>query len=194
MAAPQAPESCDADALLVVDVQRDFLPGGALPVANGDRIIETVNVYIRRYAAQGRPIFATRDWHPPNHCSFASQGGPWPAHCVAGTAGAKFAAALRLPREAVVISKATSAEADAYSGFAGTDLDARLRAAGVRRLAVCGLATDYCVLQTVRDALAKGFEVVVLQDAIAAVERCAGDGERAIGAMRAAGARISLGS
>jgi nicotinamidase/pyrazinamidase len=190
MAASQPSDRCTADALLVVDMQSDFMPGGALPVACGDRIVEPINAYMRSYSAQNRPIFATRDWHPADHCSFVEQGGPWPSHCVAGTAGAQFATTLQMPPETVVISKATSAESDAYSGFAGTDLEEQLRAASARRVAVCGLATDYCVLQTVRDALAKGFKVLVLEDAIAAVERNAGDGERAIAVMRAMGAEI----
>ena len=135
-----------------------------------------------------RPVFATRDWHPRDHCSFVAQGGTWPPHCVAGSPGAEFAPGLDLPAGASVIAKATQRDADAYSGFAGTDLDARLRALGVRRLFVGGLATDYCVVNTVQDALRLGYGVVLLLDCIRAVDVAAGDGERAIAAMLAAGA------
>jgi nicotinamidase/pyrazinamidase len=136
------------------------------------------------------PIFATRDWHPARHCSFHEQGGPWPAHCVAGTAGAEFPAALDLPSQARVISKATLAEADAYSGFEGTDLAEQLRAAGCRRVLIGGLATDYCVRATALDARAQGFEVLVLTDAVGAVEVHPGDAGRALEDMRARGAHL----
>lgn len=186
-------EPASGDALLIVDVQNDFLPGGSLAVPRGDEVVAPLNGWIARFAAAGLPVFATRDWHPPDHCSFQAQGGPWPPHCVAGTAGAEFAPALRLPAGAVGIAKATRAEADAYSGFAGTDLAARLREAGVGRLFVGGLATDYCVVNTVIDALAAGFAVVLLAAAIRAVDVAPGDGERAIAAMAAAGAAVREG-
>ena len=179
------------DALVVTDVQRDFLPGGALAVAGGDRVLAAMNGYLALFAARGLPVFATRDWHPAGHCSFAAQGGPWPVHCVAGSPGAEFARGLQLPPDAVLISKATEAAREAYSAFEGTDLDARLRQAGITRLWIGGLATDYCVLQTARDACALGYTVVVLGDAIAAVDARAGDGERAIAQMRAAGVRLA---
>ncbi len=176
------------DALLVVDVQRDFLPGGALAVPHGDQVIPVLNRYIALARRHGLPVLATRDWHPENHCSFRERGGPWPPHCVAGTTGSAFAGELELPAEATVIDKATGADADAYSGFSGTDLAQRLRGAGVKRLLVGGLATDYCVLNTVRDALQAGFEVLLLADAIRAVEVAPGDGARAERDMQAAGA------
>lgn len=176
------------DALLVVDVQRDFLPGGALGVAHGDRVLAPINRAIVLFA--GRPVFLTRDWHPPGHCSFREQGGPWPPHCVAGTPGAQFADELRLPPDVQVVSKATQVERDAYSAFGGTDLERRLRDARVRRVFIGGLATDYCVLHTVIDARAAGFDAVVLHDAIAAVDVQPGDGERAITRMRELGARV----
>lgn len=177
------------DALLVVDVQRDFLPGGALAVPDGDAVVAPLSVWIRRFVAAGRPVFATRDWHPADHCSFAPQGGPWPPHCIAASPGAELAPGLELPVAAAsLVSKATQRAADAYSGFEGTDLDARLRASGVRRLFVGGLATDYCVLNTVQDALRLGYRVVLLVDCIRAVDVQAGDGARAMVAMLAAGA------
>ena len=178
----------DGDALVVVDVQNDFLPGGALAVPAGDAVIEPLNTWIARFRAAGLPVVATRDWHPPNHCSFREQGGPWPAHCVADTPGAAFAADLHLPDDAWIVSKATEPDREAYSGFEGTDLAERLKDAGVRRLFIGGLATDYCVLNTVKDALANGFAVYLLSDAIRAVNVNPGDGDRAITEMTAAGA------
>jgi nicotinamidase/pyrazinamidase len=179
------------DALLVVDVQNDFLPGGSLAVPGGDAILAAMNACIERFAALGLPVFASRDWHPLDHCSFQAQGGPWPPHCVAGTSGAAFAAALRLPAGAGIVSKGCNAERDAYSAFGGTDLHQRLQASAVHRLSVAGLATDYCVLASVLDACALGYEVIVLRDAIAAVELQPGDAERALQKMRAAGASLS---
>lgn len=176
------------DALLVVDMQNDFVPGGSLAVPYGDELVPVINRYLAVFVAAGLPVFATRDWHPADHCSFAAQGGPWPTHCVAGTQGAAFVAALALPASTVVVSKATERDRDAYSGFAGTDLDTLLRAAGVSRVFVGGLATDYCVLNTVRDARSLGFDVVLLADAIAAVNVKAGDGPRALAEMLRLGA------
>jgi nicotinamidase/pyrazinamidase len=157
-------------------------------VPAGDAVVAPLSIWIARFAAACLPVLATRDWHPPDHCSFRAQGGIWPPHCVAGTAGAQFAAALALPADAGVISKATRPDADAYSGFAGTDLHDRLQRLGVKRLFVGGLATDYCVLNTVQDGLRLGYAVVLLVDCIRAVDVKPGDGERAIAAMLAAGA------
>lgn len=179
------------DALVVVDVQRDFLPGGALGVPDGDAVVPALNTCIRRFGAAGLPTFFSRDWHPSDHCSFRDQGGPWPPHCVAGSAGAAFADGLQVPEDAVVISKATKTHADAYSAFQGTALADRLRERGCRRLFIGGLATDYCVLATVRDALREGFAVVVLCDAIRAVNVKPCDGERAEEEMRRAGAELA---
>ncbi|MEN9904610.1 MAG: hypothetical protein RLZZ555_1175 [Pseudomonadota bacterium] len=177
------------DALVVVDVQRDFLPGGALAVPEGDRVVSAINRYLGRFEREGLLVVLTRDWHPADHCSFQSQGGPWPPHCVAGTPGADFAAGLALPATAIFISKATRREVDAYSDFEGTPLADWLHKLGIRRLLVGGIATDYCVRATVLDALREGFEVLLLVDAIRAVEVRPGDGARAEQAMLQAGAR-----
>jgi nicotinamidase/pyrazinamidase len=176
------------DALLIVDVQRDFLPGGALAVREGDAVVPVLNRYIEMAAQSGVPVFASRDWHPENHCSFASRGGMWPPHCVADREGAEFAPELKLPADVVIVSKATGEDADAYSAFGGTDLDRMLRSHGVRRVWVGGLATDYCVLATVLDARKAGYEVLLLEDASRAVEAQPGDGLRAVEQMRDAGA------
>jgi nicotinamidase/pyrazinamidase len=182
--------STGKDAFVLVDLQRDFLPGGALGVKEADRIVPLLSRYARRAAEKGVPIFLTRDWHPPHHSSFAERGGPWPQHCVAGTSGAEFAHGFEIPEGSVIVSKGAELDRDAYSGFEGTDLDRRLKDLGVERLVVGGVATDYCVLATVRDALAKGYHVTVLTDAIRAVEVEPGDGARALAEMIHRGARI----
>jgi nicotinamidase/pyrazinamidase len=167
------------DALIIVDVQNDFLPGGRLAVPRGDEIIPLLNRYLAGFELEKLPIFATRDWHPPNHCSFQTQGGPWPVHCVMQTQGAEFPAALRLPSWAVVISKGSSPDQEAYSGFEGTNLETRLRKASVEHLFVGGLATDYCVLNTVRDGVKRGFKIMLLKDSIRAVNVHPDDGRKA---------------
>lgn len=176
------------DALILVDVQLDFLPGGSLAVSHGDEVVPALNRYIAVFRRLTLPVVATRDWHPPDHCSFQAQGGPWPPHCVAGSEGARFAPLLDLPCEARIVSKATARDRDAYSGFEGTDLDEWLQRAGVSRVFVGGLATDYCVLNTVRDALRIGYATFLLADAVRAVDAQAGDGERAVAEMRRLGA------
>ena len=176
------------DALLVVDVQNDFLPGGRLAVASGDAVVPVLNRYLALAAARQMPVYASRDWHPANHCSFRPQGGPWPEHCVAGTRGARFAPGLKLPQDAIIIDKGTAPRREAYSAFEGTELASLLRATQVRRVLVGGLATDYCVLSTVRDALAQGFEVLLLRDAIRAVDINPDDGGRAEREMQRLGA------
>ena len=185
---PWRPEP--GDVLLVTDIQNDFLPGGRLAVAGGDEVVPVLNRYIEVFVARGLPVYATRDWHPPGHCSFYEQGGPWPVHCVQDTSGSAFADALTLPPDTTVISKATRLDQEAYSSFQGTDLGERLRAAGIRRVFIGGLTTDYCVLNSVKDARALGFEVFVLADAIRAVDVQPGDGRRAEEEMRRAGARF----
>jgi nicotinamidase/pyrazinamidase len=176
------------DALLVIDMQVDFLPGGALGVPKGDEVLAPVNRLLRLFGNQGLPIYASRDWHPRNHCSFAARGGPWPPHCVAETPGAAFPDQLDLPAAAIVVSKADTADLDAYSAFNGTNLAAQLRERGVRRVVVCGVATDYCVLNTVIDAREHGFEVLVVPEAMRAVDVAPGDGERAMARMAGLGA------
>ena len=181
------------DALLVVDVQRDFLPGGALAVPDGDAVIPVLNSALEEFALAQRPVFATRDWHPPDHVSFRDQGGPWPVHCVAGTPGAAFAPELRLPPDTIIISKATDPRREAYSGFDGTALADELQARAIKRIWVGGLATDYCVRATVEDALRGGWDVLLLVDAVRAVNRQPGDGDRALEAMQALGAHCIAG-
>lgn len=177
------PSPRPGDALLVVDVQNDFLPGGRMPVPRGDEVIGPLNSAIALFRACGLPVFATRDWHPENHRSFRQYGGSSPPHCVAGTSGAAFPAALELPLETAIVSKGTAHDHDAYSGFEGTALASMLRRAGVARVFVGGLATDYCVLNTVTDALGQGFDVVLLTDAMRGMNLQAGDDETAIATM-----------
>jgi nicotinamidase/pyrazinamidase len=179
------------DALVVVDVQQDFLPGGALGVPAGNEVIAPLNRAINMFERAGLPIFYSRDWHPANHISFKAQGGPWPRHCVAGTDGAAFAPTLRVPATAIIVSKGTAAERDAYSAFQATTLASQMRAANVRRAFIGGLATDYCVKATVLDAKREGFDVKVLRDAIRAVEVQPGDGERALQEMQQSGAQLT---
>ena len=177
------------DALIIVDVQRDFCPGGTLPVPNGDAVVPVLNGYIKIFRKAGASIYATRDWHPPNHASFKEKGGIWPTHCVQGTEGAKFHPELELPKVAVVVSKATDPEKDAYSGFESTNLKEELEGKRIKRVFIGGLATDYCVKSTILDAIKQGFETVLLQDAIRGVNLKPHDDERAIKGMVAAGAK-----
>jgi nicotinamidase/pyrazinamidase len=179
------------DALIVVDVQRDFLPGGALAVADGDAVVPMLKRYVEEFDRHALPVFATRDWHPPDHCSFRERGGPWPSHCVADTPGAQLPSTLRLPIGTQIISKGILAHADAYSGFEGTGLASRLRALGCKRVFIGGLATDYCVRATALDALKEGFAVVVLEDAVRPVDVQPGDGARALSELVAQGAQLA---
>ncbi len=181
----------DSDALLVIDMQYDFLPGGSLGVPEGDQVLAPINEAMARFAARGLPVYASRDWHPENHCSCAARGGPWPQHCVAETRGAAFSDELALPADTVIISKADTADVDAYSAFNGTALADHLRGHGITRVFVCGLATDYCVLNTALDARKNGFETVILPEAMRAVNVQPEDGERAIVQMREAGATMA---
>jgi nicotinamidase/pyrazinamidase len=178
-------------ALVVVDVQRDFCPGGALEVKKGDEILPPLNNVIKTFASYHLPVFFTRDWHPPNHTSFKSQGGVWPPHCVQNTPGAEFHPGLAIPTSAIVVSKGDKPAAEAYSGFQGTDLQQRLKASGVDRIVIGGLATDYCVKETCLDALRAGLAVSVLEDCVRAVDVKPRDGVRALKAMQKSGATLS---
>jgi nicotinamidase/pyrazinamidase len=180
----------DRDALIVVDVQNDFCPGGTLAVPEGDRVVGVLNDWIARATAEDLPVVASRDWHPPGHCSFAEQGGPWPEHCVRETVGAAFHPDLRLPQNALIINKGEAVEHDNYSAFDDTGLADRLHARGVERVWIGGLAQDVCVRASVVDACEAGFDTHLIADATRAVDVSPGDGERALEAMRAAGARI----
>lgn len=189
------------DGIVVVDVQMDFCPGGALGVSGGDEIIGTINWYTSRLAKIGGLVVFSRDWHPPEHMSFTDSGGPWPRHCVKGTPGAQLHRNLFIPRCSVVVDKATDPEKDAYSAFDGTDAQGRsletlIRDANVKRLFICGLATDYCVKATTIDALKKKRAMGVKQvrlivNAIRAVNINPDDGEKAIAVMKNAGAILT---
>ncbi|MEM3386900.1 MAG: bifunctional nicotinamidase/pyrazinamidase [Nitrososphaerales archaeon] len=180
-------------ALIVVDVQNDFCPGGALPVPEGDRVVPIINCYIDIFREAGAPIFFTRDWHPKDHISFKGYGGIWPPHCVQNTWGAAFHPALKVGEEDVVVSKGFERLKEAYSGFEGTDLDERLRRLCVERLLVGGLATDYCVKNTVLDGLKRGYRVFLLEDAVRGVDVKVGDSIRAVEEMVKSGAvKITL--
>ncbi|TLG79198.1 isochorismatase family protein [Methylocystis sp. B8] len=149
------------DALIVLDVQRDFCAGGALEVVDADKIVPVVNGLIEEAVVAGVPVFASRDWHPPGHASFRESGGPWPAHCVQGSAGAEFHSDLRLPERAIIIAKGAAPERDQLSAFNATGLADRLRDLNVRRLLIVGLALDVCVRDSALDAIAEGFETHV---------------------------------
>jgi epoxyqueuosine reductase len=183
------------DALVVVDVQRDFCPGGALAVPGGDAVVPACNRHRARFRTAGAPVVFTRDWHPPVTRHFAAHGGAWPPHCVQGSPGAAFHPDLEVGPDAIVVSKGMDPGTDAYSGFEATDATGRplaevLAARGVRRVFVAGLATDYCVRATALDARRLGFEVVLLADAVRAVDLVPGDGARALAEMRAAGVEV----
>jgi nicotinamidase/pyrazinamidase len=178
------------DALLVVDVQKDFCPGGALGVEEGDQVVPVMNRLIEKAGRSGAVIVASRDWHPPNHVSFEDRGGPWPMHCVQGTGGAEFHPDLELPANAVILSKGMHFDRDAYSAFDGTGLAERLRESNVKRVWVGGLAQDVCVKATVLDGREEGFEVHVLRPATRPVNVEPGDGDRALEEMKKAGAVI----
>ena len=176
-------------ALIVVDVQNDFCPGGTLAVAQGDEVVAPLNELIDEFLERGDPVYKSRDWHPPETKHFEAYGGTWPVHCVQNTRGAEFHPQLRDDTRIQVISKGLG-DTDCYSAFDETDLAAQLRDQGVQEVLVGGLATDYCVKNTVLDALKHGFDVKALTNAMRAVELYPGDGERAIDEMRAAGAQI----
>lgn len=175
-------------AVIAVDLQNDFCPGGALPVPEGDTVVPVMNLYIARFSEMGLPVFFTKDWHPLNHVSFKTAGGVWPDHCIQDTHGAKLHPGLLIPGDAVIIEKGTAPNKDAYSAFEGTSLNARLRKDHIERLFIGGLATDYCVKHTVLDALHAGFEVFFLSDVSKGVDVNRGDSEEAIDEMLQEGA------
>ena len=174
--------------LIVVDVQNDFCPGGALAVEGGDQVVPILNQYIKMFTDAKAPIIFTRDWHPSDHSSFKSQGGSWSPHCIQNTEGAKFHSDLLVPPGGEIVSKADKQD-EAYSFFKGTDLAQKLHQRGIRRLLVGGLATDYCVRETVLDGLKHGFEVYHLDDASRGVNVNPGDSERALSEMVDRGAK-----
>ena len=178
------------DALIVVDVQKDFCPGGALAVEEGDEVVPVINRVKRHFTN----VVYTRDWHPENHCSFSAnpddQGNSWPPHCIQHTAGAEFHFDLIVPHDAWIVSKATELDKEAYSGFQGTSLAEDLQKKGITRVFVCGLATDVCVKSTALDARKLGFEVVVIEDACRGVDLPIGSAAKAIEEMNAAGVQV----
>ncbi|EHR79836.1 pyrazinamidase/nicotinamidase pxnc [Thermococcus litoralis DSM 5473] len=174
------------EALIIVDMQRDFMPGGALPVPEGDKIIPTIEELIKKFEQRGALIVATRDWHPPNHISFKEQGGPWPRHCVQNTEGAEIV--VSLPKDTIIISKADKPDKEAYSGFEGTELAEILKEKGVKRVYICGVATEYCVRATALDAIKNGFEVYLIKDAVKGIKR--EDEEKALKELEEKGAKI----
>jgi nicotinamidase/pyrazinamidase len=178
------------DALLIVDIQNDFCPGGALAVPEGDQIIPELNKRMAEAARLKIPIFAGRDWHPAGHISFEHRGGIWPVHCVQGSRGAEFHPDLKLPEGAIVVSKATNLDQDSYSTFGDTDLADRLRAMGIKRVWIGGLALDYCVKETALDARRLGLEVRVITSATRAVNVRPDDGAAALAQMGAAGVQL----
>jgi len=176
-------------ALIIADVQNDFCPGGALAVPHGDEIIPKLNELTKEFLDRGDVVVKSRDWHPPDTNHFVTHGGIWPVHCVRNTSGADFHSELLDDPRIIVVSKGLG-NGDNYSAFDRTDLTMTLRDYNVDEIWVGGLATDYCVKDTVFDALKAGFKVVVLTEAMRAVDLRPGDGDRAIGAMRKAGAQI----
>jgi nicotinamidase/pyrazinamidase len=185
------------DALLLVDPQNDFCPGGSLGVPDGHAVIPVLNAWSAAAEQAGVPIFITRDWHPPRTTHFAEFGGVWPPHCVAGTLGAEFHPGLVIPAQAIVVSKGMGESEDAYSAFqgrdgSGTPLATLLRARDIRTLYIMGLATDYCVKESVLAGLRHGFRVTVVHDGIRAVNLQPEDGDKALAEMRAAGAGTLL--
>jgi len=185
----------EGDALSVTDMQLDFLPGGALAVPGGDRLIPVMNRVVELFHSRKRPVFFTRDWHPRDHVSFKERGGQWPPHCVENTPGAAFHPNLKIPEGAVILSKADRRDVEEYSTLYARDAEGNtekelLEKSGTRRLFVGGLATDYCVLNTVIEACRAGIDTYVLTDAVSAVDVNPGDGEKALEKMRKIGAKL----
>jgi nicotinamidase/pyrazinamidase len=175
-------------ALIIEDMQNDFMPNGTLPVPDADRIVPVLNKYAEMFASKKLPIVATRDWHPPDHISFKQRGGEWPVHCVKDTLGAEFLKDLKIPGDATVISKATERDVEAYSSFKGTDLAKKLDQSGVKRIFIGGVATEYCVKETALDAIRLGFDVVILKDAVKGIQYS----DKAIEEMLSKGVKIAI--
>jgi nicotinamidase/pyrazinamidase len=178
-----------AEALVVVDFQNDFVPGGALPVPGGDEIAPRVQELLD--SGRFDLVVATRDWHPPDHSSFRDHGGPWPPHCVQGTPGAELHSSLPRDKVDAIVDAGTTPDAEGYSGFEHTDLAALLRGRGIDRVTLVGLATDYCVKHTALDALREGFEVVIDREGVRGIDVEPGDAEKAIAEVTAAGGRVA---
>jgi nicotinamidase/pyrazinamidase len=180
-------------ALLVVDVQNDFCPGGALPVSGGDKVVPVLNKYIKLFSQKKLPIFFSRDWHPKKTAHFKKFGGPWPAHCVQKTPGARFHPQLNIPEEGIILSKGLGPDEDSYSAFQARDekgqsLTHFLTDFGIEVLYIGGLATDYCVKFSALDAAKNGLKVKILTDAIKGVDLKPGDSKDAVAVMMKAGA------
>jgi nicotinamidase/pyrazinamidase len=189
----------NSPAVLVVDVQNDFCPGGALAVPDGEAVIPVLNRLAARAAALGFPVYASRDWHPPDSRHFTANGGAWPPHCVAGTTGARLHPDLDLPPGALIVTKGTGRDEDGYSAFDGTiagrgTLLADLRARGINHLVIGGLATDYCVRASALDARRHGLAVTLAIDGVRAVDLQPGDADRALAELRAAGVELRPGA
>jgi nicotinamidase/pyrazinamidase len=178
------------DALIIVDVQIDFCPGGALPIERGDEVVSVLNRWIDAAGRERVPVYASRDWHPLHHVSFVESGGEWPTHCVQDSVGARFHPKLRLPTSTMVVTKGVRFDRDQYSAFDETGLATELRKRGVRRVCVGGLAQDVCVRATVLDALQEGFDTIVISDGTRPVTRRGG--QAASEEMRRAGARFEI--
>lgn len=188
--------AAEKSGLLVVDVQNDFCPGGALAVDEGDRVVPVLNAYLERFAAAGRPIYASRDWHPAVTKHFQAYGGTWPPHCVQGSEGAELHSGLQLPHGAEIVTKGTAPEDEGYSAFEGVMDDGtlfpeQLRRDGVTHLYVGGLATDYCVRASALDARRACLAITLLVDAVRGVNLHPDDSERAIEEMQAAGVQLA---
>ncbi|MDA4125449.1 MAG: nicotinamidase [Thaumarchaeota archaeon] len=177
-------------ALVVVDVQRDFCPGGSLAVKDGDKVVPKLNKVIAAFTEAGLPTFFTRDWHPRKHISFKTRGGNWPPHCVQGTLGAEFHPKLKVPKDAAIISKGIDPDLEAYSGFQGSDLAGRLKGLGVGEIFLGGLTTDYCVKESALDALGLGLRVDVLKDCVRGVNLHPDDSKKALREIVTKGAKL----
>ena len=184
------PQLAPTDALIIVDVQNDFCPGGALPVRGGDQVVPVLNRWVDAAQKGGARIVATRDWHPAGHVSFQERGGPWPAHCIQNTWGAELRPDLVLPANVLLVSKGTTPDRDEYSDFEESGLAEELKRTGILRVWVGGLAQDVCVRATVLDALKEGFEVRLIRGATRPVNAVPGAGAAALEEMRTAGCLI----